>query len=61
MIKKTIAEHAKTIKDIEGWIARDKELLMNRLETQESDLLQYKLELERAIRKGLKVFVRGKV
>jgi len=61
MIKKTLAEHEQAIKDIEGWIVRDKELLMNRLETQESDLREYIAELGRAVRKGLKSFVRGKI
>ena len=59
-MRQTIEEHEKTIKAIEGWIKRDREILMNRLEAQENDLLAYKLQLEKAKRKGLKAFVRAR-
>lgn len=57
-MKQSIEDHEGKIKAIEGWIARDREILNNRLQTQENDLLVYKLQLERAKRKGLKAFAR---
>ena len=59
-MRQTIEEHEQAIKAIEGWIARDREILNNRLQTQENDLLAYKLQLERARAKGLKSFVRAR-
>ena len=59
-MKETIEEHERTIKQIECWIKRDREILNNRLQTQENDLLAYKLQLERAKAKGLKSFVRAR-
>jgi len=61
MMKCTIAEHEKAIEQITRWIETDREILTRRLQKQESDLLIYKTELERAIRKGLTRFERGKI
>ena len=60
-MKQTIKEHRKTISNLEMWLRVDKQYYEERIARQEADLLQYKTELERALRKGLKVFERGKI
>ena len=60
-MKQTIKEHRKTISNLEMWLRVYKQYSEERIVRQEADLSKYKAELERALRKGLKVFERGKV
>ena len=57
-MKQTIAEHEECIKNIEKWVETDRQIMMQRIQKQEDDLLYYKTQLERAKRKGLQGFDR---
>lgn len=59
-MKNSIQEHEEAIKSIEKWIETDKQIMAQRIKKQEDDLLYYKMQLEKAKRKGLKGFERYK-